>query len=206
MSRYLLRLAVPLVLGSALCGLAPGSAPAPLSAQEAAAADPAPAEPPPSPAAVLGHAAGEDGWIASWAEIVTYFDTLDAASPLVTVERIGESVDGRPMVMAVITSASNQLDLDSLRARQARLADPRGLPHAAVEEIIATQPAVAFIGRGISGTVRSYPRGGRATRTPEASSRSTSASLRPSSPVSTLRLCSPRQAGGPATPAVASDP
>src|SRR5690606_32368350 len=85
-------------------------------------------ESPPSPASVLGHRVGESGWLAEWAEIVAYFERLDAASPRLELRPIGESVRGRPMIMAVITSVENHRRLEEIRAAQARLADPRTLP------------------------------------------------------------------------------
>jgi len=106
---------------------------------------------PPHPAAVLGHGVGESGHLADWAAIVAYFETLDATSPLLTLERIGGTVQGRPMVMAVITSAANQSRLVDLRAGQARLADPRGVDPREIEHLLATQPAVALIGASLHG-------------------------------------------------------
>ena len=117
---------------------------APLAAQQ-------PVLRPPSPAEVLGHTVGESGWLADWAGIVGYFERLDAASPRVTVQRIGESVQGRPMVMAIITSDANHDRLEEIRLAQGRLADPRALPAEEQERLITTQPAIAFIGASLHG-------------------------------------------------------
>jgi hypothetical protein len=105
----------------------------------------------PSPSEVLGHTPGESGWLAEWSEITTYMDRLAAASPRVRVERIGETVLGRPMVMAIITSERNHGRLDEIKAGQARLADPRGVPQAEIDALIARQPAVGFIGASLHG-------------------------------------------------------
>lgn len=107
--------------------------------------------PPPSPAQVLGHAVGESGWLAEWAEIFGYFAQLDSASAAVRVETIGESVEGRPMIAAIITSEANQARLEEIRAAQARLADPRMVPERELQDLYRRQPAVAFIGASLHG-------------------------------------------------------
>jgi hypothetical protein len=69
----------------------------------------------------------------------------------VRVEKIGTSVEGRPMVMAVISSPENLRRIDEIRSVQARLADPRGASAEELERLIAKQPAVAFIGASLHG-------------------------------------------------------
>jgi hypothetical protein len=115
------------------------------------AAHPAAAQQPPSPLDVLGHQPGESGWLAEWSEIASYFERLDAASPMVRVDRIGTTVEGRPMIMAIVTSPENHARLAEIQANQAVLADPRGVPEARIYEIMADQPAIAFIGASLHG-------------------------------------------------------
>ncbi|MEX2584096.1 MAG: M14 family metallopeptidase [Gemmatimonadota bacterium] len=105
----------------------------------------------PSPEEVLGHHVGAAGSLAGWAEITSYFDRLDAASPIVRVERIGATALGKPMIMAVITSERNQARLDEIRATQAALADPRGRGETEIDALIQDHPAVTFIGASLHG-------------------------------------------------------
>ncbi len=105
----------------------------------------------PTPESVLGHRVGADGRLADWAGVVGYMERLAAASPRVRLERIGTSVLGRPMVMAVITSPENQARLDAIRAGQRRLADPRGATEGELERLFREQPAVAFVGASLHG-------------------------------------------------------
>ena len=133
---------MPRYLRTALAACWALAAPVALPAQQAA---------PPSPLAVLGHAVGEDGRLAEWSRILAYFDTLDAASPRVTVDSIGVSSLGRTMVLAVITSEANQSRLAEIRAGQARLADPRGVPQAELDRLVESQPAVVLIGASLHG-------------------------------------------------------
>src|SRR5690606_9840856 len=89
--------------------------------------------------------------LAEWSQIRDYFGRLDQASPMVSVETIGETVQGRPMIMAVITSPENQQRIERIRADQARLADPRGVPRAELDRLVESQPAVVFIGASLHG-------------------------------------------------------
>lgn len=136
-----------------LAGLPAACAPA--AARQQAASVPARAAAPaaavPSPESVLGFRVGDDGRLAEWTQITDYFDRLAAASPKVRLERIGESVLGRPMLMAVITSEANQRRLDEIRRGQARVADPRGVPQAELDRLVREQPAVVFIGASLHG-------------------------------------------------------
>jgi hypothetical protein len=106
----------------------------------------------PTPESAFGFRVGEDGQLAAWAEIVGYLEELAGASPRVRLEEIGRSVQGRRMVMAVITSPSNQERLEEIRSAQARVADPRGISEAERARLIREQPAVVFIGASIHGT------------------------------------------------------
>jgi hypothetical protein len=129
-----------------------------LDAQQSAAAHAAPgaaaaraAGEVPSPQSVLGFRVGDDGRLAEWSQITDYFARLAAASPRVAVERIGVSVLGRPMIMATITSEANHARIEEIRRSQARIADPRGMPQAELDRLIAGQPTVVFIGASLHG-------------------------------------------------------
>ena len=136
------------LLGVTLAACAPATPPAPAPAPapgvEVGAGIPAPAE-------VLGFQVGADGELAEWAQITDYFSRLDAASPRVQVEPIGETVEGRPMVLAVISSTENVARIEEIRRRQARLADPRGLSDSEIDGLVAGQPSVVFIGAALHG-------------------------------------------------------
>ncbi|MBV9775075.1 MAG: peptidase M14, partial [Gemmatimonadetes bacterium] len=118
--------------------------PAVLSAQQRASAVP-------PPQSVLGFGAGADGHLAAWSQIVDYFGRLDRASARVRVDTIGRTVQGRPMILATITSPANQARLEAIRRGQARLADPRGATPAELDRLVASQPAVALIGASLHG-------------------------------------------------------
>ena len=59
------------------------------------------------PAEVLGFAPGEDRKLASWSQVIDYFEQLDRASDRVIFETLGQTSMGKPFVMATISSAEN---------------------------------------------------------------------------------------------------
>ncbi|MGH9901280.1 MAG: M14 family metallopeptidase, partial [Pyrinomonadaceae bacterium] len=79
----------------------------------------------PSPRSVLGFTPGDDRMVADWRQIRDYFARLDRASDRVTVETIGETTLGRPLIAAFISAPENIRDLAKYKDVQRRLADPR---------------------------------------------------------------------------------
>jgi zinc carboxypeptidase len=94
------------------------------------------ASPAPTPESFLGHPVGADRKLADWSQITRYFETLDQASERVSLQRLGKSTLGKPMWMALISSAANLRDADRHRATARRLADPRGLTAEQAESLI----------------------------------------------------------------------
>src|SRR5205085_652398 len=79
----------------------------------------------PTPQSMLGFAPGDDRTIADWAQIRAYFARLDAASDRVRVETIGQSTEGRPLIIAYISAPENIRNLARYQEIQRKLADPR---------------------------------------------------------------------------------
>jgi hypothetical protein len=105
----------------------PSTPPPPASRQPARAPE-TNVPPAPSPREVLGFTPGEDRKVADWTQITDYFSRLDSASRRVSVEQIGESTLGRPLIAAFISAPENIDHLDKYRDIQRRLADPRLVP------------------------------------------------------------------------------
>jgi hypothetical protein len=84
----------------------------------------------PTPLDVLGYVPGELGRLAYVADVNRYFKALADASPRVRLMTVGQSDEGREMILAVIADEATLARLDEYRAMAARLADPRGLPDA----------------------------------------------------------------------------
>ena len=79
----------------------------------------------PSPKSVLGFYPTDDKTIADWRQITDYFSKLDKASNRVTVKEIGKTTNGKPLIVAFISSSDNIKKLDKYRQINVRLADPR---------------------------------------------------------------------------------
>jgi hypothetical protein len=103
-------------------------APAPAAAQRPRQQRPAarPATPAiPTPRSVLGFEPGDDRKLVEWPVLVRYFEALARASARVEYRELGKTTLGAPFIALAISSPQNLRRLDSLRALNARLADPR---------------------------------------------------------------------------------
>lgn len=103
----------------------------------------------PEPQSVLGFPVGADRKLADWGQIVEYFRRLDAASDRVRVEEVGTSTEGRPFLMVTISSEANMARLETIRAANLRLADPRGLDDGEAERLIQTGKTIVALNHGI---------------------------------------------------------
>jgi hypothetical protein len=81
----------------------------------------------PAPSDVLGFTPGDDRKLASWSQVVSYFQKLDAASDRVKFEELGKTTMGAPFVLATISSPENLARLPEFKEIQRQLADPRTL-------------------------------------------------------------------------------
>src|SRR4029079_10486178 len=116
----------------------------------------------PAPQEILGFVPGDDRKLASWDQVIRYFEELDKASDRVKFETLGQSTMGKPFVMATISAPENLARLDEYRKIQELLADPRkiGPPHdrdRKAAELIKRGKTVVLITCGIHSTeVGSY--------------------------------------------------
>lgn len=98
---------------------------------------------------VTGHDLGER--ITVHHEMAVYLRALEAASPRVRVVDQGASWEGRRLLLAIVTSAENHARLDAIQAGAQQLGDPRRTDAAALEALVAEQPAVVWLGGSIHG-------------------------------------------------------
>jgi hypothetical protein len=116
-----------------------------------------PADSIPAPRAVLGFTPGDDRKLASWNQILTYFDQLDRASDRVKFEALGKSTMDLPFVMATISAPENLARLDEYKRIQKLLADPRklgppGLRNRKAAQLISRGKTIVLITCGIHST------------------------------------------------------
>ncbi len=106
----------------------------------------------PPPEAILGFSPGQDRRLAGWDEVLEYLAVLDAASDRVSVEEIGKTTQGRPFVLATVTSVENHGRLDEIRRDNLRLVDPRGLVEDEAEALVARGRVVVAMAFSIHST------------------------------------------------------
>ncbi len=121
-----------------------------LAAALAPSATAAPAVP--APESVLGFVPGEDRKLAGWSQVLEYLKALDAASARVSVEEVGKTTQGRPFVIATVTSEANHARIEEIRAANARLADPRGLSDDEAERLVRGGKTVVAMAYSIHST------------------------------------------------------
>ncbi len=99
---------------------------------------------------VLGYAPGER---ITWSHNVRrYFDALAAYAPdRVRIVDYATSWEGRGLFYAVVTSADNLANLDTIKANMQRLRDPRVTSAVDAASIIETQPAVTWLSYSVHG-------------------------------------------------------
>ncbi|MGK7312072.1 MAG: M14 family zinc carboxypeptidase [Candidatus Longimicrobiales bacterium M2_2A_002] len=105
----------------------------------------------PHPRDVFGFEPGADYELATHARMLEYFRALDEASDRVAVEEIGESVRGRTLIVAYISSEENIARLDEIRATSEALARGR-IPAEEARARAADGKAVVWIDGGLHST------------------------------------------------------
>ena len=79
----------------------------------------------PHPAEIFGFTPGDDYKLATYDQILEYFEKLDAESDRVEVQRIGTSVLGEPLILVFISSTDNLRNLEEWRSTSEKLARAR---------------------------------------------------------------------------------
>ena len=105
---------------------------------------------------VLGYKPGER--ISSHANLMRYLETLASAAPnRVKVFEYAKSWEGRKLVYAAVGSEATIRRLPEIQAAMKKLADPRAISEAEAKKLMATLPAVVWLGYGVHGNEISSP-------------------------------------------------
>lgn len=96
----------------------------------------------PTPESHLGFRPGADFHLAGWAPVVDYFRKVDAASDRVVVRELGRTTEGRPFVVAVVSSEANIRELDRYQKLQRRLALPSATDSSGADPAGESKPVV----------------------------------------------------------------
>jgi hypothetical protein len=101
----------------------------------------------PSPKDVLGHQVGEPRKLTYYSDILSYYRLLASKSPRVRVIDIGRTDEGRELVVVAFGAEETIRGLELYRRRLASLADPRWIPEAEAQRVIAeTKPIYHIMG------------------------------------------------------------
>ncbi len=99
---------------------------------------------------VVGHTNGDK--VTTPEQIGTYLRALAQAAPERTrLMEYAVTWEGRPLWLLVVGSADRISRLDQVKADIKRLADPRGLPQADADRLVAAVPVVVWLVHGVHG-------------------------------------------------------
>ena len=111
----------------------------------------------PSPLEHFGQIIGAPGVMHHTSEIYAYYEALAKASPLIKVEQIGTTEEGRPIKLVVIGSETSMGRLTHYQQQLARLSDPRKVSSAEAVEIIKDSKPVYYLNGGLHSTEMGSP-------------------------------------------------
>lgn len=123
-----------------------------LASPVALAQAPAPAQKITSPKEHFGFSMGEDYCLANYRQLMTYWDKLARQSDRIKLVDIGETEEGRPQLMAIVTSPANQARLEHYRSIAHRLALAEELTEAQARRLAQEGKAVVWIDGGLHAT------------------------------------------------------
>ncbi|MDH3743723.1 MAG: M14 family metallopeptidase [Acidobacteriota bacterium] len=99
----------------------------------------------PTPESFLGHRVGADRKLAPYSRVLEYIDLVAQGSPRVSVEQAGVSTLGNEMRTVILTSESNQANLDRYRSIARRLANADELDPAEAEALAREGKVIALV-------------------------------------------------------------
>ena len=105
-----------------------------------------------SPVQQFGFNLGDDYQLANYTQIADYWRKLDAQSDRMALKEIGKTAEGRPHLMAIVTSPENHRNLEKYRTISRRLAFAEGLSDDQARTLAKEGKAVVWIDGGLHAT------------------------------------------------------
>ena len=102
-----------------------------------------------SPKEQFGYNFGDDYFLANYKQIAEYWHKLDAESDRMIVKEIGKTAEGRPHLMAIVTSPENHRNLARYQNTSMRLGLAEGLTDADARALAKEGKAVVWIDGGL---------------------------------------------------------
>ena len=105
-----------------------------------------------TPKQFFGFNIGDDYQLATYSQFVEYWRKLDKESERMTVVEIGKTAEGRPQLMAIITSPDNHKKLDRYKDISRRLAMAEGLTDEQARALAREGKGVVWFDGGLHAT------------------------------------------------------
>jgi len=102
-----------------------------------------------TPEQQFGHEIGADYELVNYTELYEYFQKLAGESDRMTAEDIGLTEEGRPQVMAVITSPANRANVERYRQISVALAKAEGMSEDEARQLSQEGKTVIWIDGGL---------------------------------------------------------
>src|SRR5688500_9863570 len=100
----------------------------------------------------FGYDIGADYVLPNYTQFQEYWAKLDRESDRMIVQEIGKTAEGRPQLMAIVTSPENHRNLARYKEIAQRLARAEGLTDAEARQLAAEGKAVVWIDGGLHAT------------------------------------------------------
>ena len=105
-----------------------------------------------SPKDFFGFNIGDDYNLATYTQFMAYWRKIDAESPRMVVQEIGKTAEGRPQLMAIITSPENFRNLARYKQIAQRLALAEGLTDEQARALAKEGKAIVWFDGGLHAT------------------------------------------------------
>jgi hypothetical protein len=111
----------------------------------------------PNPLKHFGHIIGAEGQIHRSDEIFNYYKKLAETSPMVKMQQMGVSEEGRPFFIVIIADETTISKLDQYKNQTALLADPRKTTPEQAEKIVLESKPIYYVSGGMHATEMGSP-------------------------------------------------
>jgi hypothetical protein len=111
----------------------------------------------PSPRKYFGQIIGAPGVMHHTSEIYAYYQELAKASPLVKIQQLGVSEEGRVINLVIIASKESINRLDHYKQQLSKLADPRKVTSEEADKIIVDSKPIFYLNGGLHSTEMGSP-------------------------------------------------
>jgi hypothetical protein len=111
----------------------------------------------PSPLKHFGHIIGAEGQVHRSSEIYGYYQKLADTSPMVHMQEMGMTEEGRPFYVVVIANEETMAKLDHYKGQLAKLSDARKTNSEQAEKIILDSKPVYYVSGGMHATEMGSP-------------------------------------------------